>query len=36
MRHSREEVIERTIREYELIDYLVAKLKKEGWERLLP
>jgi hypothetical protein len=36
MRHTRKEVIERTIREYELMDYLVAKLKKEGWERLLP
>jgi hypothetical protein len=36
MRHSRKEVIERTIREYELLDRLVANLKKEGWERLLP
>ena len=36
MRHTREEVIERTIREFELLDYLVASLTNEAWERLLP
>src|SRR5574341_1883205 len=36
MRHNREEVIERTIREFELLDHLVAKLSNEDWERLLP
>ena len=35
MRHTREEVIERTIREYELLDNLVAGLSGEDWERLL-
>ena len=35
MRHTRKEVIERTIREYILLDRLVANLKKEDWERLL-
>lgn len=35
MRHNREEVIERTIREYELLDHLVANLPDEDWERLL-
>jgi hypothetical protein len=33
MRHSREEVIERTVREFELLDELVKDLKKEDWER---
>jgi hypothetical protein len=36
MRHNREEVIERTIREFELLDHLVARLSNEEWEwRLL-
>lgn len=35
MRHTRKEVIERTIREYELLDHLVANLTKKDWERLL-
>lgn len=36
MRHSREEVIERAIREFELLDQLVANLTGQDWERLLP
>lgn len=36
MRHTREEVIARTIREFELLDDLVAGLTNEDWERLLP
>jgi uncharacterized damage-inducible protein DinB len=36
MRHNREEVLERTIREFELLDHLVASLTDEDWERLLP
>ncbi len=36
MRHNREEVIERTTREYQLLDKLVANLANEDWERLLP
>jgi len=36
MRHTRQEVIERTIREYELLDQLVAGLTEEDWRRLLP
>jgi hypothetical protein len=36
MRHNREEVIQRTIREFELLDHLVARLENEDWERLLP
>jgi len=35
MYHKREEVIERTIREFELLDNLVAKLTDEDWNRLL-
>lgn len=35
MRHNRGEVIERTIREFELLDHLVASLTNEDWERLL-
>lgn len=35
MRHTREEVIERAIREFELLDHLVANLTNEEWERLL-
>ena len=36
MRHTREEVIQRTIREFELLDHLVANLTPEDWQRLLP
>jgi uncharacterized damage-inducible protein DinB len=36
MRHKREEVIERTIREFEILDKLVANLSDEEWQRLLP
>ncbi len=36
MRHTREEVIERTIREFELLDRLVAGLAQEDWERPVP
>lgn len=36
MRHRREEVIERTIHEYELLDHLVANLTDADWQRLLP
>src|SRR5512139_2513607 len=36
MRHNRAEVIERTIREFELLDHLVASLSDEDWGRLLP
>jgi hypothetical protein len=35
MRHNREEVIKRTIREFELLDDLVAHLTNEEWNRLL-
>jgi len=35
MRHEREEVIERTIREFELLDHLVGSLTDEEWGRLL-
>jgi hypothetical protein len=35
MRHSREEVIERTIREFELLDRLVANLSDHNWMRPL-
>ncbi len=36
MRHTREAVIERTIREFELLDHLVSELTDEDWQRLLP
>ena len=36
MRHTREEVIERTIREFELLDQLVSNLSERDWEQLLP
>jgi hypothetical protein len=36
MHHNREEVIERTIQEYELLNKLVANLTDKDWERLLP
>jgi hypothetical protein len=35
MRHNREEVIERTINEYEHLDHLVASLTSDNWEKLL-
>ncbi len=35
MRHSREEVIERTKREFKLLDRLVAGLSEKDWRRLL-
>ncbi len=35
MRHNREEVIERTIREYELLDRVVAGLSDEDWKKPL-
>ena len=35
MRHKRDEVIERTIQEFELLDHLVAGLSDEDWNRLL-
>ena len=35
MHHNRVEVIERSIREFELLDHLVANLKDEDWERSL-
>lgn len=36
MRHNRDEVIERTIREFELLDHLVASLTNADWELFLP
>jgi DinB superfamily len=36
MRHTRSEIIKRTIREFELLDGLVARLTDEYWKRLLP
>jgi hypothetical protein len=36
MRHTREEVIKRTIREYKLLDRVVARLTDEEWRRRLP
>jgi hypothetical protein len=36
MLHNRDEVIERTIREFEALDQLVAALADKDWERLLP
>ena len=35
MRHTREEVIARTVQEFELLDQLVAGLTDEEWEKLL-
>jgi hypothetical protein len=35
MRHSREEVIKRTVREFERLDRLVANLTDKDWGRLL-
>jgi hypothetical protein len=36
MRHSREAVIERVCREYELLDNLVGSLPQADWARLVP
>jgi uncharacterized damage-inducible protein DinB len=36
MRHKRKEVIERAIREFKLLDDLVAKLSNEDWKRPVP
>lgn len=36
LRHTRSEVIKRTIREFELLDNLVAGLANQDWGRLLP
>ncbi len=36
MRHTREEVIERVIREFTLLDQCVAGLTDEDWQRPLP
>lgn len=36
MRHSRDEVIERTVREFELLDEMIAGLSDEEWRRPLP
>jgi hypothetical protein len=35
MRHNRENVIQRTIQEFEFLDSLVANLTDEEWQRLL-
>jgi hypothetical protein len=35
MRHRREEVVERTVREFELLDQVVAALSDEDWNRPL-
>lgn len=35
MSHPREEVIDRAVREFELLDHLVANLSDEEWERSL-
>lgn len=35
MRHTREEVIQRTIQEFELLDHLVANLADDEWHQLL-
>ncbi len=36
MRHTRAEVIKRCVREFELLDKRVAKLKAADWKRPLP
>ncbi len=36
MLHTRQEVIQRVTREFELLDALVANLTTEQWQRLLP
>ncbi len=35
MRHNRQEVLERVVREYELLDHLVSNLTDEEWNRSL-
>jgi hypothetical protein len=35
MRHTREEVIERTVREFERLDLLVSSLTAEDWNKLV-
>jgi len=35
MFHNRDEVIERTIQEYELLDHLVVNLSNKDWDRFL-
>jgi hypothetical protein len=35
VRHTREEVIQRTIREFELLDHLFARLADEDWKQYL-
>ena len=36
MRHTRDEVVERTEREFERLDRLIAGLRPEDWERRVP
>ena len=36
MRHTREEVIERTVKEFMLLDQMVSNLNTEDWECLVP
>ncbi len=36
MQHSRQEVIQRTIREFEILDHLVANLSENDWMQLVP
>jgi hypothetical protein len=36
MHHTRKEVIQRTVREFERLDHLVGDLSNEEWNRLLP
>lgn len=36
MKHSRQEVIQRTIREFELLDHLLAQLSEKEWTQLVP
>ncbi len=36
MRHSRQEVIQRTIHEFELLDQMLANLSEEAWLQLVP
>ncbi len=36
MRHTRDEVIERTVQEFDLLDQLVANLSEADWQRPVP
>src|ERR1700730_15283624 len=36
MRHTRAAVVERTVREFEALDALVARLQPADWQRLVP